>query len=236
MAEIIIIEGRSGTGKSTSLRNIDPVKRKAVLIVPNLKPLTFGGGEKKWEKFKKFTDEFNMVPVMIDKFVEKGAKLIIIEDFSHMFATRIMSDSFLAQGTGNSGFERWKFLARDVMHAIFFKASQLPKDIKIILLHHVERDESGYQKFKIFGKLLADPLDPVSYVSIVLHSLILDDKPIEERYVFQTQQDSLREAKSPMGMFPDMFIPNDLDAVLTLIEQYDEGEAVPAAESEQAAA
>jgi hypothetical protein len=231
MAEVIIIEGPSGTGKTTALRNIDPIARKAVILTPNTKPLPFRGGDAKWAKTKFLIDEINMIPVKLDSLSAKGVKLFVIEDFSQFFIGRILSDGFMAQSSGNAVFERWKFFARDVMQSIFLKAAMLPADVKIVILHHTDINESGYSKFKIFGKLLADHLDPVSYVRIVLQSTILADKEnVEDRFVFQTQQDNLREAKTPMGMFESMYIHNDLEAVLQAIEAYDAAESVaPAA-------
>jgi len=184
MAEVIIVEGPSGTGKSTSLRNIDPTERKAVLLVPNSKPLPFKGGDSKWGKKKIHIEDMNKISSLIDQVVEKGAKLIFIEDFSHFFNARILSDEFMAKASGGAAFERWKVFARDVMRALFLKAPKLPD-------------------------------------RVVLHSTVLPEKKGSERFVFQTQLDELREAKSPMGMFEEMYIPNDMAIVLDAIEEYD---------------
>lgn len=224
MAEVIIIEGPSGTGKSTSLRNLDPVSSNAVLLVPNSKPLPFRGGDAIWGKRKMQVTEMNELAPRIDKLIQQGVKNIIIEDFSHFFNTRILSDDFMAKSSGSATFERWKHFARDVMKALFLRAPIWPADVKIIVFHHVDKGEDQFAKFKIFGKLLGDNLDPVSYVRIVLHTAILPEKKGDDRFVFQTQQDTLREAKSPMGMFSEMYIPNDLNEVLNVIKEYDSSE------------
>ena len=227
MAEVIIIEGPSGTGKSTSLRNIDPKLMNAALIVPNSKPLPFRGGDAKWGKRKILVTEMNDISKAVDNLVQAGVKNIIIEDFSHYFNTRILSDDFMSKSSGSATFERWKHFARDVMKALFLKAPKMPADVRIIVMHHVDRTEDNFHKFKIFGRLLGDNLDPVSYVRIVLHTTILPDKKGDDRFVFQTQQDALKEAKSPMGMFTEMYIPNDLAEVIKAITAYDSGEEVP---------
>ena len=226
MAEVIIIEGPSGTGKSTSLRNIDPKEMNAALIVPNSKPLPFRGGDAKWGKRKIHVTEMNDIPKAIDQLVKAGVQNIIIEDFSHYFNTRILSDDFMSKSSGSATFERWKHFARDVMKALFLKAPHMPANVRIIVFHHVDKGDDQFSKFKIFGKLLGDNLDPVSYVRIVLHTTILPDKKGDDRFVFQTQQDALREAKSPMGMFTEMYIPNDLAELIKAISAYDSGEEV----------
>jgi hypothetical protein len=221
MAEVIIIEGPSGTGKSTSLRNLDPVTSNAVLLVPNAKPLPFRGGDAMWGKRKILVTEMTEIAPKIDSMIKLGAKNIIIEDFSHYFNARILSDDFMAKSSGSATFERWKIFAKDVMKALFLRAPLWPADVKIIVFHHVDKGDDQFSKFKIFGKLLGDNLDPVSYVRIVLHTAILPEKKGDDRFVFQTQQDTMREAKTPMGMFSEMYVPNDLNTVLEAIAEYD---------------
>lgn len=220
MAEVIIIEGPSGTGKSTSLRNLDPKGTNSALLVPNSKPLPFKGGDALWGKRKILVSEMNDISPQIEGLIKAGVKNIFIEDFSHYFNTRILSDDFMSKSSGSATFERWKTFAKDVMKALFLKAPVWPADVKIFVFHHVDKGDDQFSKFKIFGKLLGDNLDPVSYVRIVLHTVILDKKG-PERFVFQTQQDSMREAKTPMGMFDEMYISNDVNAVLQAIEAYD---------------
>jgi hypothetical protein len=127
----------------------------------------------------------------------------------------------MAKSSGSATFERWKIFAKDVMKALFLRAPLWPADVKIIVFHHVDKGDDQFSKFKIFGKLLGDNLDPVSYVRIVLHTAILPEKKGDDRFVFQTQQDTMREAKTPMGMFSEMYVPNDLNTVLKAIAEYD---------------
>ena len=231
MAEVILVQGESGSGKSTSLRNM-PIG-KSVIITPNTKPLPFPGGDKNWGARKMFRKSLTELSASLDalggeepkKDSYKKIKYIIVEDFSHYMNERIQSPSFMSQGTGNSGFERWAVLARDVMHSIFYKAAELRSDLKIILLHHTEKDNEGRSVFRSFGKLLKEKLYPVSYIRIVLHSRVMhENKKLSERYVFQVNDDGLFEAKTPMGIFDKEFIPNDLYATLQRIEAYDKGE------------
>jgi hypothetical protein len=228
MAEIIILEGPSGSGKSASLEDL-PVK-ESIIITPNTKPLPFRGGDTKWGKRKMLKKSFTELSEALDQ-VEKAAKVkyCVIEDLSHYFNERIQSPSFMSQTSGNQAFERYNVLARDVMHTLFYKAQQMRPDLKVVIIHHVDKDTDGRQQFRVFGKLLGDKLDPVSYVRIVLHSRVLmDQKDLDKRYVFQTNDDGMHQAKSPNGMFDNMFIPNKLYAALQAVEQYD----VPQAEEE----
>ncbi len=220
-----MIEGLSGVGKSTALRTLPP--DRTVIITPNSKPLPWKGGDASYGKRKQFAQTLEELPLKIQGLHDKNGPgkmdYLVIEDFSHYIAERIGSKSFAGQNSGNAAFARYDALARDVMDAVFNKAKTLRPELKIILIQHTEFDNnSGRYTFKKSGKLLGDKLDPVSYMRIVLHARALGGKENPaERYVFQTQDDGVYEAKSPMGMFEQMFIPNDMMAVMKAVEDYD---------------
>lgn len=220
MAEVIILLGQSGSGKSASLRNM-PVN-ESIIISPNTKPLSFKGGDKKWGKRKILAETMNDIKPWLEKASKGTVKYVIIEDFSHYFHNMIMSPRFMAQGDGNAAFQRWKVLAKDTMSNVFFAQKELREDMKIILLHHVEETQAGKEVFKIFGKLLGESLDPVSYVRIVWHCRVIMEKTdLNERYVIQVNDDGTKQAKSPMGMFQELYQPNDLYKLLQVVEEYD---------------
>lgn len=224
MAEIILVLGRSGSGKSTSLSEIDPTT--SIILRPNKKPLPFG--DHKWNNVgagKKsrlmLTKNFSELSAMLDKVQEAAAiKNCFIEDFSHFFVQRITSNEFSAQGKGNGVFERYNALAKDVMD-IISKVLDMRDDLRVFIMHHTESDETGYRQFRVFGKLLGEKMDPVSYTRTVLHARVLPDKETPaERYVFQTNDDGSYQAKSPAGMFDAMFIPNNMNEVIKRMDAF----------------
>lgn len=212
-----------------------PVGR-TVIITPNTKPLPFPGGTQKFKDkgrillIETFEELGKTIEDVAEQLPQTKTQYIVVEDFSHYFHERIMSPQFVSMTAGNAAFDRYNILARDVMNSIF----TLPKRIKhprlkIVLIHHTEDDKMGKERFRTFGQLLKEKLDPQSYVRIILHSRTTDKKKAEERYVFQTNDDGVHEAKTPMGMFDEQFIANDLFAVLKRIDEYDGvEEAAPA--------
>ena len=80
---------------------------------------------------------------------------------------------------------------------------------------HAERDADGRIKPKLIGKMLDEKLCVEGLFSIVLIA-----RNIDGRYVFETQTDGLTPAKSPIGMFAEREIDNDLKAVDTAIREY----------------
>lgn len=228
MAETIILQGPSGSGKSTSLRTM-PVEQ-TLILTPNDKKLPWKGGDKAYAKRLKPVPTLDELQAYLQgealaKVVAAGkVKYIIIEDFTHYMIERMSSTKFVSQNSGNATFERWKTMANDVMKAIVHCSKSLPKEVYIVVVHHTEADESGKLVFKIFGKLLRDSFDLVSFVRIVWHSMVIDKPKVEDRYVFLTNDDGIHQAKSPMGMFPEAIIPNDLYAALQAVEAYDKAE------------
>lgn len=237
----MIIQGRSGSGKTFSLRNVDP--KDSYLVTANTKRMSFPGGDAKWQRYPskdkdgkvkyvsrmkriKSLEEMHKVIAQVNK--AKWVKNLILDDFSHLLNERIMSSSFLAQNSGNQTFERWKVLARDVIQ-LFFDRDNLRRDLRIFIFSHVDKDDSGSTSFKTFGKLLKDQLDVISYVNMVLHTVVLHEhEDPKERYKFLVNTDGFLEAKSPYGMFQEQYIPNDLALVIEAMDKFEKQEAFPA--------
>lgn len=225
MAEPILIMGKSGTGKTTSLRNLNP--KETVIVKPNAKSLAFPGGDANYVKGKNLiiTSELDEIYPVLKHVSDTmpNIKQVVLEDFTHFFSARIFSPQFLARNTGGEAFQRWNDFGAAVFQALFAKAQELRDDMYIIVLHHTETKEDGTIGFKSSGKLLDNTIDVPSYFSYIFHSLILsDDSGV--KYLFQTNRDGIRHAKTPYGVFDKLYIPNDLKPVLERITKYKKGE------------
>lgn len=236
MAEIIIVEGESGTGKSTSLRNM-PVE-KSIILAASDKALPFRNGAAWIPRIKVLNDMID-IPAWLEKVDSPrkdgsptGIDYVIIEDHTHFQNKRILSDKFSQAGAGTNKYKRWEDFGKDVYNTIFGMAEKL-KNIKfIVIMAHVTKDADGIYSFKTFGKMVGNTVDPVSYARIVLHAIAdADKKEAKDRYVFITNNDGVHEAKSPMDMFPQR-ITNDLWAAIQAIEAYDTPETVVNKQSE----
>lgn len=224
MAEIIIYEGKSGCGKSTSLRNLDPTK--TVIISPNGKSLPFPkGAEYVKGKNRIITSELDQIqPAIshIDKNM-KGVNTIVVEDFTHYFTARILSPKFLSRNNGGEAFQRWNDFGASVFNSVFSKAEEWRDDLYIVVLHHVEIKDDGTIGFKSSGKLLENVVDPVSYCNYVFHGVVETTKDGVTKYLMQTNRDNVREAKTVAGCFPEERIPNDIAKALDRIRAYKAG-------------
>ena len=218
--KILILEGASGSGKTTSLRNLDP--NETIIIAPNDKELPWPGWKKQgWHKRIVKTDDLAKIKKTIKLVAETrpDVKQIIIEDFTHAQTAVTRSEQFMAAGKSKNPYTRWEEFGVSVHNAVF-SLTGLRDDLTVIVINHTDQDGTGYASFKTFGKMVGNSTMPTSYCTIVLHSIVLPDKPIDQRYVFVTNDDGLHEAKSPMGMFDQEYIPNDLAPVLKRIQEY----------------
>lgn len=214
-----MIIGESGSGKSTSIRNMDP-KNTFLLQVIN-KPLPFRGANKLYKPITKddkgksignkvVTDDFNKISKSIEYISDsrKEIKTIIIDDFQY-----IMSLEFMRRAE-EKGWDKFAEIAAHIFKVID-TSIMARADLNVVLLAHSTTDDMGRTKLKTIGKMIDEKITLEGMCTVVLHSKIVDD-----RYVFQTQGDATTIAKSPIEMFEERYIDNDLKHVIDTIEKY----------------
>ena len=231
MAKAVLVEGLSGTGKSTAWRNIPA--EQAMVIRPNTKDLPFAGHKKKYKPLDTKTGVGNIITTnnLLDipawlKWINQAAhiKYVLIDDNTHFMTARTTSKDFINQNSGNAAFAKWNIFGADVYTAMFSELANLREDLTIVFNHHTSLNELGEYTFKTQGKLLDNVIDPVSYFTYVFHTRVFKTEGGGKEYKFQTNRDGIYEAKTPMGCFEDLYIDNDMYAALQQIEKYELGE------------
>lgn len=196
----VLLMGASGTGKSTSLRNL-PAEETAIINVTN-KPMPFRN-----KNGLKITNCTNYEQ-MINAIIKTNKRIIVIDDSSYM-----MTFENFDKAT-QKGYDKFTTMAVN-----YYNLIETPKKCdgeKIIyFITHEEIDENGITHPKSIGKMLSQQLVIEGLFSIVLRSM-----QKENQYVFQTHNDGTSVCKSPMDMFNDDFIPNDLAEVDKVIREY----------------
>ena len=213
-----LIMAPSGSGKTASLRNMDP--KEAVIIQVIEKDLPFPNGKnwKSWVKgdggSKIVLSNTEVIQSFMTTAVESGKKIIILDDFVYLMANKVMDSIDI------KGFEKWSELARDIYDLMKFPDT-LPSDVRVYFMTHIEEDVNGNIKMKTAGKLIDNLLTPSGMFTTVLGMDFRDGK-----YLFKTNKERGSEPyKSPMGMFDDILIDNDLKVVDdTMCEYYGIGE------------
>jgi len=201
-----LIMGESGTGKSTSLRNLDP--SKTLLIQAVKKPLPFRSAN--WAGHVYVTDNSDKICKAMQS---TKADIIIIDDFQYTLANEFMR-RVTDQESGNGAFAKYNEIARKAWD-VFMAASSLPEHKRVYILSHTSTDEAGKTKIKTIGKLLDEKIVLEGLVTIVLRTLKINDQ-----YVFATQNSGSDTTKSPLGLFAEDHIENDLAEVDRAICEY----------------
>lgn len=213
-----LILGESGSGKTTSLRNINP--DEALLIQAVKKPLPFPNGKnwKPWDNQSKtgsvvVTDNSQKICQIIAACPNYGKKIIIVDDYQYTMANEFMR-RVLDKETGNAAFAKYNEIARFAWD-IAMTAQSAPDDVRIYLLSHTQVDEYGKTKIKTIGKLLDEKITLEGLFTIVMRSMRKDNQ-----YIFTTQNSGADTVKTPMGLFESETIDNDLKSVDDAIKNY----------------
>jgi hypothetical protein len=209
MSITTMILGESGTGKSASLRNLDP--DHTLLIQSVKKPLPFKSS--KWSRFTKENLTGNIFvsdrhDEIIKLMTKTRRKVIVLDDFQYTLANEYM------RRTDETGFAKFTEIGKHAWD-ILTVAAGLPDDVRVYVLSHTETSESGRIKIKTIGKMLDEKITLEGMVSICLRTMIRDGQ-----YFFSTKNNGSDTVKSPMGLFEDELIENDLSAVDTAIFNY----------------
>ena len=194
----VLLTGNSGTGKSTSLRNF--AEDEITIINVLGKPFPF----KKKFKYVVETDSYKKIKQV---FENPPTKSIIIDDAGYLITNRFMK-GHSSQGAGNSIFDFYNKLADDFWSLIFNDIRKLPNDSIVYLVMHEDTDDFGNIKPKTIGKLLDDKVNIPGMCTVVIRSIFENSK-----YCFKTNTDGNDICKSPIGMFDDKLIENDLHIV-----------------------
>lgn len=215
MSIATLILGQSGTGKTTSLRNLDPAH--TLLIQAVKKPLPFRSDG--WGWFHKENKPHGNVFVSdnADQIIKmmKGTRrdVIVLDDFQYILANEFMR-RVLDKETGNAAFAKYNEIAHNAW-SILMAASQLPDHKRVYILGHTQEDENGRVKAKTIGKLLDEKITLEGLLTIVLRTTVINGQ-----YLFTTKNSGLDTVKSPMGLFEADQIDNDLAAVDAAVFSY----------------
>lgn len=211
MSIATLILGESGTGKSTSLRNLDPANTLLIQAIP--KPLPFKSTG--WKPVKDggnviVTDQSAQIVAAMKK---TQREVIVIDDFQYTMSNEFMR-RVTDKETGNASFAKYNEIARSAWD-VLTAASHLSDNKRVYILSHTQTDDSGRTKIKTIGKLLDEKITVEGLVSIVLRTNVVNGN-----YLFSTKNNGHDTTKSPLGLFDDELIENDLAIVDAAIYHY----------------
>lgn len=201
----VLIIGKSGSGKSTSMRNFD--EKELALINVISKPLPF---RKKFESTRN-TDDYDKIKKSIKGTTKKS---IVIDDAGYLLTNHFMS-KHSSCGGGNAVFALYNNIGDLFWRLIEFVKCNVENDKIIYFIMHEDKNEFGDIKPKTIGKMLDDKVCIEGMFTIALRCINENNK-----HFFRTQSDGTDICKTPMEMFDTLEIDNDLKLVDTVIRDY----------------
>jgi len=209
-----MVLGQSGTGKTASLRNFNPAE--VLLIQAVKKPLPFRAAG--WVPCNKANPSgailaCDCASTIVGAMQRTKKPIIIIDDFQYILANEFMR-RVLDQAKGNEAFAKYNEIARNAWD-ILMCAGRLDEATRVYILAHTQEDDSGRIKAKTIGKLLDEKITIEGLLTIVMRTAVINGQ-----YLFSTQNSGLDTVKTPMGMFAEQHIENDLASVDQCIQDF----------------
>lgn len=226
----LCIYGESGTGKTTSLRNMNP--ETTFIISTTGKPLSFRGWKKKYLPFKidKETKEIsgNYYISSNSEQILKILKIIntkmphietvVIDDVQY-----IMSYEFVDRAT-EVGYGKFSEIAQHMMEILRY-SEQMRDDCTMVFLTHSDNEGTEIDPkyvIKTIGKLLSEKVTLEGLFTYIFFTKVEEGDDGKMHYKLVTNNNGQCLAKTPMGMFEELEIDNDLNEILKVIKEYNE--------------
>jgi hypothetical protein len=230
MASIAVV-GKSGTGKSTSfgqfpelhIKGLDP--KKTVVINVSGKDLPFRGWKKLYTGAISAGGNYfeSSDALQISKAIEYVSASrpdidnIVIDD-----AQYIMAFEFMRRAKEN-GYGKFADIGVNLGKVV--EAARITRrNLKVYFLWHPENDRENGYKMKTVGNMVDSYLTLEGLFTVILYTKVSKGNDNKIKYEFVTNHDGEFPAKSPVGMFTELYIPNDLGLVSETIDKYNEGE------------
>lgn len=199
MGVAVMVLGKSGSGKSTSLRNFEPDEVGIFNILG--KPLPFRGGAQ-------FPQANKPAYIQImDSLRNNKLRCYVVDDSTYLMQNENFNRS------REKGFEKFTEIALHFQQLIS-AALATDADTIVYFLHHVDENADGSEKIKTVGKMIDEKYCIEGACPVVIDCVVQDGK-----HVFVTENNGTNLAKAPMDSLPGV-MDNDLKAVDTALREY----------------
>ena len=202
MSNLVMVLGKSGSGKSTSLRNFAPDEVGVFSVAGKRLPFKGDLPVVQHADYKRIADVI----------AANRRRAYVIDDATYL----MQFDNFArAKETGYGKFTDMSVAFQQLLRA----ASWTDEDTNVYSLMHPAVDEYGREKPKTIGRMLDEKLCVEGLFPIVIDARVIQGEDGKPKHVFVTENDGTNLAKAPIGMLPPV-MDNDLKAVDTAIREY----------------
>lgn len=218
-SKLIAVVGESGSGKSTSIKKLNPEETYIINVAG--KELPFKGSAKLYNSEKRNYKEVSDAKEILSlaKVISEQAKhikTIIIEDANYIMGFNLINKAL------ETGFTKFSIMAKDMVNLIQ-QLKALREDLIIYYFTHPEVQKDGEEvtgyKIKTAGKAIDSQIVMEGLFTVVLYTHV-ETKGDKTEYYFVTNRYNKYPAKSPLEMFDEVKIPNDLSVVNKAVTEY----------------
>jgi hypothetical protein len=206
--------GESGSGKTTSMRNLNP--KETFYFDCDKKGLSWKGWKEQYNEQNKnyiATSDVQTIMTLLSKISNEQPqiKVVVIDTLNAI----MIDDEFSRMK--EKGYDKWQELAYSI-YGIINMCNVLRKDLVCILVMHsqTERDENTGEKFTR-AKTSGRKLDKIVVESKITSVLLA--KCVDGKYIFETRNNN-STCKTPLGAFTEDYIENDIVKVINALKEY----------------
>lgn len=201
----VIIYGKSGSGKTRSLKNFDEDEIFYVNVERKLLPF------RKKFRYTAKTEDINKIKEQLSKM---PTRIAVIDDSTYLMINKFMKKH--GEGMkGNAVYDLYNQIADSIWQIFEHIKNNLPEDVIVYVIMHEDSNDYGEIRIRTIGKLLDNKVMPEGIVTICIRCLSK-----EGRHFFSTETDGNDITKTPEEMFEQPEIPNDLKFVDNAIREY----------------
>ena len=228
MANLICLAGLSNSGKSTSLRTLDP--KSTFIISCTNKQLQIPGFRKKYPKVEikdnKLTgnwlvsSNYSQIEKIL-KAVSKtrpDIKVIILDDINYLLSNETFENA------QTKGYEKFTILAKNY-YDLLTDCQLLNDNLTVVVISHIENFGTDVEpQFRLWttGKMLTNQINLDGMFSYIIYSeRYIDDNDDEVHYRFKTRTDGNDTCRSVAGCFSEKYVEPDMKAIIDRINEFE---------------
>ena len=230
MSACLCLAGFSNTGKSTTLKYLDP--ESTFIISCTNKQLQIPGFRKKYPRFEiknnkpqgrwfvsNNYENITKVLDIVSKHCEE-IKTIVIDDLNYLLSNEIMDNALV------KGYEKFSIQAKNY-YDIIMKSHELREDLTVVLISHIINDGTDIEpSYKLYssGKMLDKTVNIDGLFSYILYTEKTVGDDGEVHYRVKTRTDGNDTCRSVAGCFEEKYVEPNMNEIIDKINQFENGE------------
>ncbi len=228
MSNLICLAGQSNTGKSTSLRTLDP--KSTFIISCTNKQLQIPGFRKKYTKVEIKDNKLTGNWYVSNNYTKIGKilsavsntrpeiKVIVLDDINYLLSNETFENAL------DKGYTKFSVMAKNY-YDLFADCQLLRDDLTVVVITHTENygtDMDPQYRMWTTGKMLTQQINLDGMFSYIIYSdRYIDDTDDEVHYRFKTRTDGNDTCRSVAGCFTEKYIEPDMKAVIDRINEFE---------------